>query len=283
MLLTCQIGRYYDAVQLRRVLDHDHGRAVDELMLDLELRKLVLEDLVHHLAPEPARRQHVGLVQRDDARVAPGLGQVAAEPRDALDLWFRVDGRVKRIDAVVLFSLAKVQARGQLADQHDVGAAADGRLERRGLDEGVRGEEAGAEVAVGAHLAAQPQEALLRADGAGAPFGAADGAEEHRVRGLGGGEGLVREGGAGLVDGALGRATPRLASDFSRGCHSACVVRCRGTTYPSEQVVLQIEFASSRAQLLDRLDNLCPASVVLSCRSQIPDSYLDCLGNNLSI
>lgn len=56
-----------------------------------------------------------------------------------------------------------------------------------------------------------------------------------------------------------------------------------GTTYPSEQVVLQIEFASSRAQLLDRLDDLNPASDVLNCRSQTPDSYLDCLGNNLSI
>lgn len=76
--------------------------------------------------------------------------------------------------------------------------------------------------------------------------------------------------------------TPRLARDFSRGCLWARVIRRRGTTYPSEQVVLQIEFASSRAQLLDRLDNLNPASDVLNCRSQIPDSYLDCLSNNLS-
>ena len=36
------------------------------------------------------------------------------------------------------------------------------------------------------------------------------------------------------------------------------------TTYPSEQVVLQIEFASRRAQLLDRLDDLNPASDVLN-------------------
>lgn len=76
--------------------------------------------------------------------------------------------------------------------------------------------------------------------------------------------------------------TPRLARDFSRGCVWARVIRSRGTTYPSEQVVLQIEFASSRAQLLDRLDNLNPASDVLNYRSQIPDSYLDCLSNNLS-
>jgi hypothetical protein len=76
--------------------------------------------------------------------------------------------------------------------------------------------------------------------------------------------------------------TPRLARDFSRRCLWARVIRRRGTTYPSEQVVLHIEFASSRAQLLDRLDNLNPASDVLNCRSQILDSYLDCLSNNLT-
>jgi len=76
---------------------------------------------------------------------------------------------------------------------------------------------------------------------------------------------------------------PRSARDFSRGCLWARVIRRRGATYPSEQVILQIEFASSRAQLLNRLDNLNPASDVLNCRSQIPDSYLNCLSNNLSI
>ena len=100
--------------------------------------------------------------------------------------------------------------------------------------------------------------------------------------GFGGGEGLVCEGGAGLVDGALGGETPRSAGDFSRGCPWARVVRRRGTTYPSEEVMLQIELASSRAQLLNRLDNLNPASDVLNCRSQTPDSYLDCLIDNLT-
>jgi hypothetical protein len=60
------------------------------------------------------------------------------------------------------------------------------------------------------------------------------------------------------------------------------VIRRRGITYPSEQVLVQIEFASSRAQLLNLLDDLNPVSDVLNYRSQIPDSYLDCLGNNLS-
>jgi hypothetical protein len=61
------------------------------------------------------------------------------------------------------------------------------------------------------------------------------------------------------------------------------VFRDRWTTYPSEQVVLQIEFASSRPQLLDRLDDLDSASGLLDRRPQIRNSYLDCLSNNLSI
>lgn len=96
--------------------------------------------------------------------------------------------------------------------------------------------------------------------------------------GFGGGEGLVCEGAAGFIDGALERnaeVSKRLLSWMSWGSRDP-------STHPSKQVVLQIEFASSRAQLLDRLDNLNTASEVLNCRSQVLDSYLDCLGNNLS-
>lgn len=106
-------------------------------------------------------------------------------------------------------ALAKVDAAGELADDDEVGAAADAGLERGRVDEGVRGKEARAQVAVGAHLLAQPQDALLWADGAGAPFGAADGAEEDCRGGLGGGEGLIGEGAAGGVDGAPGEGIVR--------------------------------------------------------------------------
>jgi hypothetical protein len=65
------------------------------------------------------------------------------------------------------------------------------------------GEEAGPQVTVGVHLLAELEEALLGADGAGAPFRTADGAEEDGIGSLGGGEGLVCEGAAGGIDGAL--------------------------------------------------------------------------------
>ncbi len=51
-----------------------------------------------------------------------------------------------------------------------------------------------AEVAEGAHLFAQLEEALFGADGADAVFGAPNGAEEDSVGGFGGVEGCVGEG-----------------------------------------------------------------------------------------
>lgn len=190
---------------MRRALDHDHGRAVNELVLDLEIGELVLEDLINHLAPESACCQHVRLVQRDDPRFFPSPSKVAAHARNTLDFWFRVNGGVECVVPIVFLSLSEIQARCQLAYKHHVGAAADGRLQGGGLDEGVGGEEAGTEVSIGGHLTAQLQETLFRTNGAGAPFGATDGTEEHGVGGFGGSESLVGEGVAGLVNGALER------------------------------------------------------------------------------
>lgn len=110
----------------------------------------------------------------------------------------------KRCQSRRPLAVAKVDAAGQFADDDEVGTAADLGLEGRGVHEGVGGEEAGAQVSVRAHLLAQPQQALLRADSAGAPFGTANGTEEDGVGGLGGGEGLVCEGGSVGIDGALG-------------------------------------------------------------------------------
>jgi hypothetical protein len=105
---------------------------------------------------------------------------------------------------VVLCALAEVDAAGQLADNVEVDAAADLGLERRAVDEGLGGEEAGAQVAVGAHFFAQLEDALLRTDLAGAPFGTANGSEEDGVGGFCGFEGLVGQGLAGGIDGGLG-------------------------------------------------------------------------------
>ena len=192
-----QVAGDNNTIQRARVLDHDHGRAVNKLMVDLQLRELLGKNLIDHLAPQPARGQHIGLVQTPDlARRVVREGQEATQPRNALNLGPAVGlGIHGKSGAVILGALAKVDTTSKLADDDKVGAAANLGLERRVVDEGFRRKAAGAQVAVGAELLAQLQDALLRADGRrGAPFGPADGAEEDGVGGFGSREGLVGQG-----------------------------------------------------------------------------------------
>lgn len=58
-----QVTRHNHTIKAGRVLDHDHGRTINKLMLDLEVGELLLKGLSHDLSPQPTRRQHVGLVQ----------------------------------------------------------------------------------------------------------------------------------------------------------------------------------------------------------------------------
>jgi hypothetical protein len=202
-----QVAREDNTIKRARVLDHDHGGAVDQLMAQLELRELLGKHLGHDLAPEAARGQHVGLVQAPDlgGRVARER-QEPGEAGDALNLGARVGLRVEGVPgAVVLGALAKVDAARQLADHDEVGAAADVGFQRGPVDHRFGREAARAQVAVGAELLAELQQALLGADGGGrAPFRAADGAEENGVGGFGGGESLVGQGVVVDVDGGLG-------------------------------------------------------------------------------
>lgn len=191
-----QVARDEHAVQRGRVLDHDEGRAVDELVAQPQLRELRREHLGDDLAPQPARREHVRLVEADDGggRV-PRQRQAGREPRDALDLRPRVRLRVERValapPVAVFDPVPEVDPARQLPHDGEVRAAAHGRLQGRVVDERLRREEARPQVAVRLHLLAQLQEALLRAHGPRAPFRSADGAQEDGVGGLRGREGGV--------------------------------------------------------------------------------------------
>lgn len=261
-----EVTRDNDTIQRGGVLDHNHGRRVNELMFHLEVRKLLFKRLRHDFAPEAARRQHIGLVERPHLGVAASPGQEPREPGHALHLGARVGLLVPRVPAaVVLVALAKVDAARELADNDKVGAAAHGRLERRGVDEGVRGKEAGAQVAVGAHLLAQAEEPLLGADGAGAPFGTADGAEEDGVGGLGGGEGVVGEGGAVGVDGALlitmyqydGINNRKEKKNAKQGHGFADASgNERESAYPAEKMLVEVKLARLGSVLFDSLEDL---------------------------
>ena len=63
-----EITRQHDPVQRARILHHQHRRRVDELVAQRQGRKLVRHHSRHGLAPQPARRQHVGLVEAPDGQ-----------------------------------------------------------------------------------------------------------------------------------------------------------------------------------------------------------------------
>lgn len=167
-----QVTRHHDPVQRPWVLDHQHRRAINQLVPQLQLRELLRHHLAHHLPPQPARRQHVRLVQTPHLhRGLLAQRQVPGQARDALDLGPGVGfGVVGGAVAVVLLARAEVDPAGEFADDGEVDAAADGFLQGRDGDEGGRGEGARPQVAEGGEGFAEGEEALLGADGAGAPF-----------------------------------------------------------------------------------------------------------------
>lgn len=171
-----QITRHHHPVQRARVLDHEHRRAVDQLMAHLQRWELLPHHPRHHVPPQARRRQHVRLVQAPHFRGRRlAHGQEAGQPRDALDLRAGVGFRVVRRAVAVgpvggFLARAEVDAARQLAHDGEVDAPAHGLLERGDGDERGGGEGARAQVAERGEGFAEGEEALLRPDGAGAPF-----------------------------------------------------------------------------------------------------------------
>lgn len=151
-------------------------------MIELDPRVLALQSLGHDLPPETGAREDVRLVDRVDRERGVGReGDLRGDAGDALDLLDAVDhgvpGDVLLRGDVLLLARAKVDAADELADDDDVDALRDGRLERRVGEERVGGEVGRADVGVEAERLAQGEQAGLGAHFAGdAPFGAADGA-----------------------------------------------------------------------------------------------------------
>lgn len=151
-----QVAGDNDAVELPRLLNHDHGRGVNKLVLDLELGELRGHDLRHGLPPQTTSSEDVGLVQAPHGERGVVLqSQVSREPGDALNLRAGVRLRVHGVAAaVVLLALAEVDAAGQFADDVEVDAAADFGAERGAVDQRRGGEVAGAQVTECAHFLA---------------------------------------------------------------------------------------------------------------------------------
>ncbi len=174
-------------VELLGPADELHGGVVD--VEELELHVGILRgDGLDRLAPEQAGLEHVGLVDDGDELAAQTRG-LEADVGDALDLVrvvdHRVDGALAGRDALRALGIAEIDAAGQLAHDEDVEAAGDQfRLDRRGVHEA--GITAGrAQVGVEAEMLAQRQQCgafRLLVGRQVLPLGAADGAEENRLR-----------------------------------------------------------------------------------------------------
>ena len=126
-----QVAGDNNTVQSTRVLDQDHGSAVDELVTNLQLRELLLHDLGDDLSPQSAGGEHVGLVQTPDGSWGVlGESEVGGETSDALNLMARVGLGVHGVTrTIVLGAVTEVDTTGQFADNVDVDATADFGLE----------------------------------------------------------------------------------------------------------------------------------------------------------
>ena len=115
------------------------------------------------------------------------LRHLEGDAGDAFDLPcfvdLRVDGALAAAGQVLdAARLAKVDAAGELAQDHDVEPGHQFMLERRGLRQRLEAERR-AQVGEQIHVLAQAQKSALglHLEGQVVPFGAADGAEQHRV------------------------------------------------------------------------------------------------------
>ena len=218
-------------VETRGACDEDHRAGVDQLVLELDVR-VVLRDLDGDLAPEAGRLEDVRLVDGGQL-LAAGAGELEADAQDALDLLLGVEERVDALASGLrlpaLLGRGVVEAAGELAQDDHVRAAHAVVLERaRGLHAGE--DLHGADVGVQAERLAQAEDGGLRADRLVVPLGAADRAEEHRVRAAGGADGLVAQGRAVGVDRASANHVGLVAEVVlpARGDGVQHLLRCAG-------------------------------------------------------
>lgn len=170
--ITKEVARDHDTVQLARVFDHQHSSRVNEVVTDADLGVFLLHDLGDNLTPETTGSEDIGLVQAPNGEGRVMLkSKVGSEADDTLDFDTGVGLSVHGVTrAVILLALAEVDTASQLTDDVEVNTAAHIGLEGRAVDQRGGGEVAGTQVTECAHLLAQFQDTLLRADGAGTPF-----------------------------------------------------------------------------------------------------------------
>ena len=182
-------------------------------------------ELAHLLAPQHAAFHDVGLFHRAHPALALA-GQLEGDAGDALDLGRRVDLGVDAAPRAVgqfldAARVAEVDAASELAHDHDVEALDHLELEGGGLGQGVE-DHRRTQVGEQVHFLAEAQEAALGLllEGQGVPLGAADGAQQDRVRRHGVGHGRIGQGGiVGVEGGAADQVFRDLEGDGAALVH----------------------------------------------------------------
>jgi hypothetical protein len=166
------------------------------VVVNLELRELLLNYLCDSLAPETGGSEDVGLV---DGVNGPGgivlKSQGSGKTSDTLDLGSGVREGIISVAVLFcgLFAVTKVDTANQLANHHKVDSLDDGLLERRVCDEGVRGKGARAKVGVEIKALSESEETLLGSGVSSGPLGASYCTEEDSVCSLAGCKSFVCE------------------------------------------------------------------------------------------
>ncbi len=122
-----------DHVEARRLADQVHCCRVDQHVLELDVRELCAQYSFDRCAPQARSLQHIRLVDGHDALATP-LREPARDTRDTSDFLDAIRAQVAR-EILGATLLAEVDAAGQFADDHDVGAAQHLRLERRDVEQ----------------------------------------------------------------------------------------------------------------------------------------------------
>ncbi len=147
----------------------------------LHVGKFGRHDEIHGRAPQARGFQHIGLVHRGQL-FAAAARQICGEPHNAFDLGGAVAAHIDRFRGGAGF-LAEINAAGEFAHHHDVHAAQQLRLDRRGMEHGRVGHH-GPQIGEQSQRLAQLQQALFRTNlGIRVrPFRAAHRPEQYGVR-----------------------------------------------------------------------------------------------------